>query len=614
MRSRVSHRVRAHIQRWPTLSFLIPFFILNCLLFLPLFLLNIEETRFLPGTAGDLWQTLPQLFISRENYDIFRLNLEFLILVTAWVTIHQLRRRAFRSLLIAIYFVALAYAIYEGITLSIWQAEPVFYTHYFMALDGIEFLMGHLHLSALIYVGVGILLIGIVAVIYGLLRVMTAAGEVSTPGRGTRRGLVALSFLAIAIALTAPTSIAASASAKDETRLATLASPTMVVSSLSIKLSENIERSRDLYASTRVSHADEIDEMYDFSQYHLAEKPNIYLIFVESYGSVLYKRDDYRLAYESLLHELEPQLEEAGLSATTALSESPTWGGGSWMAYTSALFGLRIEEHPSYLALVDAYQERNYPDLGNYLKSQGYHYSRVSSLATELKEEVWVLYKNFFGVDAWLEYGDLGYVGERYGWGPAPPDQYVLNYADIAGKEATDSPRLLFFITQNSHYPWMPLPELADDWQSLNVPAPDQEAIPDDELEHATRRRNYFNAIEYELRFLTDFIIQHEDENAIFVLVGDHQPPRVSRRADGWDTPMHIISRDAEFVAGFSEYGFVDGLLVDEIVPTVHHEGFYTMFLRELLANYGVRPEDRSPYFPDGLMLNEIDEDSVPQE
>ena len=145
---------------------------------------------------------------------------------------------------------------------------------------------------------------------------------------------------------------------------------------------------------------------------------------------MLYKRDDYRLAYEALLDELEPQLVDAGWHVATTLSEAPTWGGGSWMSYTSTLFGLRIEEHPSYLALVDHYQERDYPDLGSYLQSQGYTYSRVSSLATELKDEEWKRYMSFFGVDKWLRYGDLGYVGQRYGWGPAPPDQYVLNFAD----------------------------------------------------------------------------------------------------------------------------------------------------------------------------------------
>ena len=48
-----------------------------------------------------------------------------------------------------------------------------------------------------------------------------------------------------------------------------------------------------------------IRQAYDYSQYDLAETPNIYLIFVESYGSVLYKRDDYAVAYRELLDALD---------------------------------------------------------------------------------------------------------------------------------------------------------------------------------------------------------------------------------------------------------------------------------------------------------------------
>lgn len=66
------------------------------------------------------------------------------------------------------------------------------------------------------------------------------------------------------------------------------------------------------------------------------------LVFVESYGSVLYKRPDYALAYTALLDELQSALTADGWHTASALSEAPTWGGGSWMAYTSALFGLRI--------------------------------------------------------------------------------------------------------------------------------------------------------------------------------------------------------------------------------------------------------------------------------
>ncbi len=94
---------------------------------------------------------------------------------------------------------------------------------------------------------------------------------------------------------------------------------------------------------------------------------------MESYGSVLYKRPDWRPAYEALLGELQQELAGGGWHVATALSESPTWGGGSWMAYTSALFGLRIDSHPEYLSLLDEYQEVAYPDLGRYLQSQGYY-------------------------------------------------------------------------------------------------------------------------------------------------------------------------------------------------------------------------------------------------
>ncbi len=596
MRAQVSERIR----RRPGLFFWISFSILNCLLFVPLFLLNAPEIPGFVGGANRLQRLPSHMLLSRESFDPFRLNLEFLILATAWTTIHRLRRPVFRKILIFIYFVTLAYAIYEGITLSLWQSEPVFYTHYFMALDGIRFLLDHLHLPAPVYIGATTLTFSAAALIFGLLQLMT--GTSPALGRGARRTLVALSLGACVAALLAHSTVEARASERGISE--TSASPTMVVSSLTAKLGKNIERSLEIYARSRSNDADLIDRTYDFSAHHLADRPNIYLIFVESYGSVLYKRDDYRLAYKKLLNQLEPQLDDAGLHAATTLSEAPTWGGGSWMSYTSALFGLRIEEHPSYLALVDRYQERDYPDLGSYLQSQGYFYNRVSSLATELKDEVWTRYTSFFGVDEWLRYRDLDYVGQRYGWGPAPPDQYVLNFADAATQARTDDPRVLFLITQNSHYPWAPLPEIVEDWHSLNIPAPDQAAISDDELEHATRRQNYFNAIEYELRFLTDFMIEHEDEDAIFVLIGDHQPPRVSRRSDGWDTPIHIISRDADFVDSFDEYGFVPGLQVQEVVPTMRHEGFYTMFLRQLLSNYGETPSDLPPYFPQGIVLD----------
>jgi hypothetical protein len=53
------------------------------------------------------------------------------------------------------------------------------------------------------------------------------------------------------------------------------------------------------------------------------------------------------------------------------------------------------------------------------------------------------------------------------------------------------------------------------------------------------------------LESLTDFILRIGDEKSIFVLIGDYQPQRVSRHSDGFDIPIHIISKDAAIVDVF---------------------------------------------------------------
>ena len=102
---------------------------------------------------------------------------------------------------------------------------------------------------------------------------------------------------------------------------------------------------------------------------------------------------------------------------------------------------------------------------------------------------------------------------------------------------------------------------------------------------------------------LTDFVLQDGTEDDLFIFIGDHQPPRVSRRNDGFATPVHIISRDAQLIATFQEYGFVPGLQVTDLAPTIKHEGLYSLFVRSLLQNYGDGNGAALPvYLPDGFV------------
>ena len=300
---------------------------------------------------------------------------------------------------------------------------------------------------------------------------------------------------------------------------------------------------------------------------------------------MLYRRDDYRKDYTALLGELKGKLDQAGWQSTSNLSESPMWGGGSWMAYTSTLFGLRIDNQARYLSLFNKYQVDAYPGLGRTLEQQGYQYVWLSAIENELSEQEWAKQIRFQGADRVLSFQDFDYQGAGYGWGPSPADQYVLNYAQEKYLDKVQQPLFFFMITQNSHYPWIPQPTFVDDWRTLNAVQPSSQTVDPEAIDHQERRQNYMRAVDYQLRTLTDFILRNGDDNSLFVLIGDHQPPRVSRKSDGWATPIHIIqSYETE----------------------LHHEGIYSMLMRVLLKRYGSDPSPLPAYLPQGVKAGEV--------
>ncbi len=585
---------RPRLAQYPQAIFWSCFLLLNLLLFLPLYLLHWQEASFWPWSnraAADgqtLWR---QLMISRENFDPFRIHIELFLLTVLWVNVGWLRRPRLRHLFSTLYLLTLCYYIYEAITLALYQSTPVFYHHYYMALDGLGFLATHLNATNGFY---GLLLL-VAAVLFWLVyQLATLFYQCLLKvqwGRSLRLGFGAAGLLLLG-ALMAKQGLSAA--------------PTTVLSSVSYKLQQNLAQSRLLYQEVQRFDDSAAHAAYAYGDYTLPRRPNIYLLFIESYGSVLYKRPDYRIDYSLLLKELKRQLDGAGWYSASALSDAPAWGGGSWLAYTSAEFGLQIDNHPYYLTLLDRYQQRQYPHLGNFLRDQGYHTYRLSSLTVDLEQAAWERYARFYNVDGWLRVSDLAYTGPLYGWGPALPDQYALHAAheQLARANGTEQPWMLFFITQNSHYPYAPLPPLVDDWQTLNRVAEEQAAVDDEAREHDQRRQDYFAAIAYDLRMLVQFILQIEDENALFLLMGDHQPPRVSRRADGFDTPVHLLTRDPTLLQVVQEHGFTPGLWVNEKVPTMQHAGLYSLLVRALLAE-GEERAGLPPYLPNGVILEQ---------
>ncbi len=179
------------------LVFWLSFLLLNALLFLPLYLLDLESSTFLPKISlqpGHPVQAMAELFVRRENADIFRLSAELLLLVSLYANVRRLRGPALRSAIVVTYIVILVYQVYEGVTVSLYKADPAFYNQFFLARDGVGFLVRHLSISIPAMMLGAIIFAAALGVVSSLLKTLFRGIAVDDLSRGSRVTLAALAL------------------------------------------------------------------------------------------------------------------------------------------------------------------------------------------------------------------------------------------------------------------------------------------------------------------------------------------------------------------------------------------------------------------------------------
>ncbi len=215
----------------------------------------------------------------------------------------------------------------------------------------------------------------------------------------------------------------------------------------------------------------------------------------------------------------------------------------------------------------------------------------------------WDTYSRFYSVDEWILYKDLKYSGKLYGFGPSPPDQYSLHFAADYIRQQEQAPFTLFYITQNSHSPFESPKEVAEDWKTLSSTT-ESEQVQRSKFFEKPKKEDYLEAMKYQLDFLFDFVQKQGNENDLFIIIGDHQPPVLTPRENLQETPVHIIAnqKHAAFVNDFQTYGFTKGLMPDTSNASLKHEGFYSLWMRNLLKHFSKIKEEQLPeYHRDGL-------------
>lgn len=549
------------------------FFLFNSLLLFPEYVFKRSTSTFFPSSrlASDpIIGDIKMLFI-RDNADIFRFVGEVLLwtLLLFWISRWK-RPKPGRVLATSSFLILLSYHWYYLASFKLYgeppnilndlvliqEVLPLFLRE--LGVFNILTILGALLLFALIFWGIYLM------IRKGILLLRSTSGKVL---------FVTSAFLVILLLIWIGGVNWTYNASVDRASWKSLHWVTPeIISSISSKKSLDIQEAERTYRTA-------------FSQ-PLSQKPNIYLLFLESYGSVIQLLQEEGPMYDSLMINLESQLKSANWNVASTYSLAPVIGGRSWLSFTSALTGIDISNHLYFNELLST--QYNFPHLVRYLNHQGYRTYRMKTMSNQKQSTAisYALTDRFYAFDQWVKYDDIPYQGFKYDMLGGIPDQYAINYFEENILDKSQQPFFFFSINMSSHAPWSMTPPFLQNWKLLD--SVKEEGKGDkNELDESMR---YYLSVEYVLKVMIQFILEKVDDDALVILVGDHQPPGMTFLCEGvmneFAVPLHIISKDEQMIEGLLQNSFAPSLLLQPQRPiAMRHLEIYDLILKLLNEN-----------------------------
>ena len=510
------------------IKFWLLLFLLNSLIFLPGYLINVATSSFFPYhgfTEGSLYERFKYLFV-RENYDVFRISVDLFALVFLYYFLKRGIPPGLFGWIAGIYYsFILFFIVYYTAFEKIFRIPPVIYNDLSMLKLGLFNSGGG---SLLKSAGIILILASFAYVLILMVKRLIYYTHELKPGIYSKSiaGVMAV-FLFFNTVKSGVT---------PELNQTFHEAFAMII--------DNGRSSAQAYGNLRNFNVGDMNDAMDFKQFTLANKPDLYLIFVESYGKLLYQHESLRKPYFACLEKCISRLSHNGWHAVSNFSVSPVSGGKSWISYTSVMFGFNVRNQGTYNSMLKNQDIFKFDHIFNVLRQKGYMTFRLNAIPHNPEMKVpWDTYSGFYSIDKWIQFTDMNYKGRLYGFGPSPPDQFSINFADEYIKSATSGPFALFFITQTTHNPFYAPDSMAEDWHMLQD-EPDHAEFHASVFLKKPKEKDYLKAICYDLTVLSRFITEKADSNAIFILIGDHQPPLIIGRQDGFETPVHVTLQE----------------------------------------------------------------------
>ena len=579
--------------------------LLHFLLFLPPYLINIGISTFFPSSDLNMiqeWGNAGAIFL-RDNYDIFRFSGDWWLLSIPLLAFQWKPRlkNVCCFILMMIWMLAFYYQLYYAITMKLYAAHPNIIDDWILGKKALPAFLGQ------VFQGMNRqyywVILGFILSSWGLGYIVKKSLDFIAEKRANVSHWLLIALIGIGFyygnKLTEDTIYR-----KDYRGFQWL----------SVHIGLSLEKPN----TDKIKDLPRVNLYKEWMERDLLRKPDIYLIFLESYGKVLMEVDSISQQYRSQIESTEDSLRKNDWHISSAYSRSPISGGKSWLAFTTVMTGLRLENQTEFDTLVHTHQD--YPHLIRYLYGQGYKTFRMKTIenVTAKPLEGEKVTETFYDFMYWYKFPDFPYKGFEYDWFGGIPDQYALNYFKEHLIPHPELPKFLFFITMASHTPWFPPPKLLDDWHYLDTvqqdpyhyPLPPDDMHPYDQFLFKYNSRvkeeisfRHARSVFYDIEMCRDFILkQLNEEDAIVILIGDHQPPALKEGGSpSMDTPVHIISKDSIFVNSFISHGFNTGMWADPDIPApLQHEGIYSLLMSKLLGTYG-KGGEKVTVLPNGL-------------
>lgn len=309
---------------------------------------------------------------------------------------------------------------------------------------------------------------------------------------------------------------------------------------------------------------------------------DVNLIFLETYGAVLYDQADSAQAVVSTRAELEKAIAASGRQVVSAFYVSPTIGGASDLAHLSVLSGIDLKDSRKHDVLLTT-QRRTLTDL---FEREGYEtFGVYHSVGWDWVE------RSFYSYDRYIDGPALGYQGPAFGFWKIPDQFAAARVEQLYPRDQNAKPRFTFFPTISSHFPFHQVPPYQPDWRKLLSSEPFDKAeaarAQAEPVSWENMKPDYLRSINYTHTWLAGYFSQPEPRETVYVMVGDHQPTgSVSREPTPWDVPVFVVSKDRQLLDRFRAMGFSDGLAPRQREPL----GGLHQLTETLLKGFGSEP------------------------